>query len=1238
MQRLQARPRTGGAGAAATATLCERCQGGEVWSTCAACHRRVCASCSKCWKFCKDCSCAGTGSSRTILPGSVRVPFYSDPLQLHAGIAYVRAAIAAPCWRPVLNCGGLAPTTPEFAGTAAPCTPPLTYHSAMSQPSSPPTPSGPAAAAEAALHAVFTAEYPRVVAAFTSAECRKDNQEIRLRSVPAQAPLLPPQLEFQPELTSLPIVPPSASLVSIAVSTSSLIAPPSASQASQLNRESASLASFAEPTSSLFALPSASLASQLEPDSLASIEASTLSLTALPSASLASQLDRECMRCECRRWHAQGGEVCACCNTVIPKPKWGHRCHTCKASLCSAACKKSYESRGVCHPALPQPTQRAARRAALAAVPRLTAPPGSTQLAVPRDSAAQANDAADLYDAAAALALAVSRPALATAEEIPGGMQPRIVRILVDTLAHFNSAQTRARKHPGVESRQLAVEASRWLWLMPALLLRRSNHNIGDQAMQLPGPFSFQHCVKRRVQLAETAQWDTLLREYLAHVNQVAEDDSFALRPHGPATPEEIDRRVIRHVQRDDVPAAKAELMGETMADLTEQTARQIDELVAIPIPAGEAERLQAELTLGRNLAPVAVVPTIRTITRRLKAIHLRRLAAPGPSGWRNSHVEGFIDSPGGPQQLRLWSELWSKGRVEDEIIEQWTGQIMAPKDCGPKAGTDPAACVRKLRPIALEECLVKFGESACIDECAVEIRRALEPRQVGSGTPDGTVLAIGVLQQWVAAILEGPAASDSADPELILSLDLENAYGKGLRSAFVCGLVHRAPRLASLLSTKWKRGSNAVWQRVRRPGTSVLEWRRSDTSRGGGQGSRLMLVAFAVGLAHTMDRAWDANDVRLPLSPAEALSLPALTAQPRIGYQDDNYIRSNLSSFHAIKQRLCDVLADDGHSLQAAKCQVWLPMFDAYTDEELPPHIQAACCVFPRARGGLLALGGAASGEMETLLGPYGIGMEPVRKRAAKASAFAGAILALASRRTSPHSAHAAWVLATRSCIHAFDYDARLVGAAALQPVVRPVYDKVLLVASTLAEGLDAHAMAQLQLAGAFGGCGMRLTALAPHAHAARWAAHDANAQSLMDICAALGTPFVRHDPSISEAIEGLRAAGVMVRALGGAELAPDAAAAYDSTPWKGDQSASSLVTDRFPDAAESTELASTWCGGGGEEPKRLRIAGGLRNSGRPGSRQVVARIAGVLTRSGRDSVIWRWQGSRNILEHARP
>jgi hypothetical protein len=226
--------------------------------------------------------------------------------------------------------------------------------------------------------------------------------------------------------------------------------------------------------------------------------------------------------------------------------------------------------------------------------------------------------------------------------------------------------------------------------------------------------------------------------------------------------------------------------------------------------------------------------------------------------------------------------------------------------------------------------------------------------------------------------------------------------------------------------------------------------------------------------------------------------------------------------------------------------------------------HTCATLATNSREHAAALALGGAAMGQMETILGPYSIGLQPVRKRAATATSFIDAISAFVDRRTTPLAAHTAWILATRSCIHAFDYDARLVGAAALQPVVQPVYDKILALASRLAEGVDALAVAQLSLPGAFGGCSMRMTALAPHAHAARWAAHDANTSALMDLCAALGTPFVRHDPDIVDAIAGLLHAGIIVRPCVPATLVPEAADAYDATPWRHDQSACARAPQR--------------------------------------------------------------------------
>ncbi len=86
--------------------------------------------------------------------------------------------------------------------------------------------------------------------------------------------------------------------------------------------------------------------------------------------------------------------------------------------------------------------------------------------------------------------------------------------------------------------------------------------------------------------MAETAQWAALLGEYVTDLIEQADADEacIGMRPFGAINYEALDRRVIRHVHRDDVPATKAEFLGERMADLTEATACQIDDLVGLRV------------------------------------------------------------------------------------------------------------------------------------------------------------------------------------------------------------------------------------------------------------------------------------------------------------------------------------------------------------------------------------------------------------------------------------------------------------------------------------------------------------------------------------------------------------------------------------------------------------------------------------------------------------------------------
>ena len=68
------------------------------------------------------------------------------------------------------------------------------------------------------------------------------------------------------------------------------------------------------------------------------------------------------------------------------------------------------------------------------------------------------------------LTTATEYPAMPTLQEVPRAELPRAMRILIDTMAWCNSAQLRAFRHPGVESKRAAWNAAAWLRLLPALL------------------------------------------------------------------------------------------------------------------------------------------------------------------------------------------------------------------------------------------------------------------------------------------------------------------------------------------------------------------------------------------------------------------------------------------------------------------------------------------------------------------------------------------------------------------------------------------------------------------------------------------------------------------------------------------------------------------------------------------------------------------------------------------------
>ena len=114
----------------------------------------------------------------------------------------------------------------------------------------------------------------------------------------------------------------------------------------------------------------------------------------------------------------------------------------------------------------------------------------------------------------------------------------------------------------------------------------------------------------------------------------------------------------------DDVPAAIGILMGETHAPQTNATADEVQRLMCAVTDDREREAIRAEIGHCESIEECARVAP-RHIKRRLKVVAMKRKAGPGPSGWRNSYIAGVGETKGGIAQLRLWTELWTRGQVQ---------------------------------------------------------------------------------------------------------------------------------------------------------------------------------------------------------------------------------------------------------------------------------------------------------------------------------------------------------------------------------------------------------------------------------------------------------------------------------------------------------------------------------------------------------------------------------------------
>ena len=170
-----------------------------------------------------------------------------------------------------------------------------------------------------------------------------------------------------------------------------------------------------------------------------------------------------------------------------------------------------------------------------------------------------------------------------------------------------------------------------------------------------------------------------------------------------------------------------------------------------------------------------------------------------------------------------------------------WTAAVVSPIDCGEVVNAQGVPVGRKLRPIACSESLMKLAEGVVLDAFGPMVVGVFEPRHLGCGAADGAGLIVSLMRSWVDAMIND-AALHQADPETLVGLDYENAYGgRAFRSACMRGARKRLPTLAPMLAGQWQTFGTNAWQR------SDGGWRCTECTTGGWQGSRLMQIGFAL-------------------------------------------------------------------------------------------------------------------------------------------------------------------------------------------------------------------------------------------------------------------------------------------------------------------------------------------------------------------------------------------------------
>ena len=257
---------------------------------------------------------------------------------------------------------------------------------------------------------------------------------------------------------------------------------------------------------------------------------------------------------------------------------------------------------------------------------------------------------------------ALASPAAETMIRIPGKAADRVASVLCGALRRVVDSQLAYVKKPTAAGRVEAAMAHRWLWVLPTLLLRvPPSTEAADENAKTAGARKRESFVIDRVKLIEADHAIDLLETYVAEMENPTANRDQNMLPAWTDAQQKNYTRAVRKAVDGGLKQAKVALESGPEVPRDESTMLELCRLVAVDVD--DTERRAQTLAAMRARALHAACPTLRMKHLRSRVWRLKSVASPGPSGWRNTHVQAVARMRGGMQLLMQWVMLWPRQR-----------------------------------------------------------------------------------------------------------------------------------------------------------------------------------------------------------------------------------------------------------------------------------------------------------------------------------------------------------------------------------------------------------------------------------------------------------------------------------------------------------------------------------------------------------------------------------------------